>query len=215
MPVPNDILASLDAIENLAPEHVSLGKEMLEADNGTFYGMDLLTLGALNRSLDHLSGFQSLIRGGSWLSAGALLRVQLDTALRYLAATLVDDPHEFAGAVMGGAKIRNMEDREGKKMTDAYLVSKLGERYPWIPASYEKMSGYVHLSSEHLSAPFYASGDDVTRTVEFEIGSMKGEVPHFIYVQLTTTFLLATEIFLEYAGNWVATKKFVASSRQS
>ena len=64
------------------------------------------------------------------ICAGALLRLQLDTALRFYAAFRVEKPHDFALAVLDGKRVRDLKDLDGQKMTDDYLVRKLGASFP-------------------------------------------------------------------------------------
>jgi hypothetical protein len=45
------------------------------------------------------------------LIAATMLRFQLDAALRFHAAFLVEHPHEFALAVLRGDRVRDMKDR--------------------------------------------------------------------------------------------------------
>ena len=99
---------ALDSLTPLAAQHLKIGREMTEAYGGAIYGMDLLAYGALNRSKAHLSGFCRLIRDRNLVCAGAVLRLQLDTALRFSAAWLVENPHAFAIAVLEGQHIRKL-----------------------------------------------------------------------------------------------------------
>ena len=101
--------ASLASLERLDKTHLELGKQMFEAFGGAMYGMDLLAAGALNRSKCHLAGFRSLLMARNLICAGALLRLQLDTALRFYAAFLVEEPHDFALAVLGGERVRDIK----------------------------------------------------------------------------------------------------------
>ena len=80
------------ALAELEAVHLRLGKEMFEAFGGAMYGMDLLAAGALNRSKAHIAGFSTLIKAKNLICSGALLRLQLDTAMRFFAAFLVERP---------------------------------------------------------------------------------------------------------------------------
>lgn len=130
--------ASLLSLGRLDRAHIELGKQMFEALGGAMYGMDLLAAGALNRSKAHIAGFRALLEARNLICAGALLRLQLDTAMRFYAAFLVDQPYNFALAVLRGERVRNIKDRDGRKMTDAYLAQKLGEEFAWVPRVYER-----------------------------------------------------------------------------
>ena len=194
--------------------HLELGKQMFEAFGGALYGMDLLAAGALNRSKAHLGGFRQLIGAKNLICAGALLRLQLDTALRFHAAFLVEHPHEFAIAVLGGKRIRDLKDRHGEKMTDAYLVRKLGEEFDWVPRVYERTSGYVHLSATHLMSAMGSTegAAEPDRSITIKIAAEDKPLPSWIYIEAVDAFRAATELLLRYVHGWVFTKanpKFV------
>ena len=181
---------------------------MFEACGGTFYGMDLLAAVELNRSKAHIAGFQQLVGAKNLICAGALLRLQLDTALRFYAAFLVEQPHDFALAVLGGTRVRDLKDRDGKEMTDAYLVEKLAQKFDWVPRVYERTSGYVHLSSTHLlSAMTPTEGaSDSDRTIAIKIGAEDKPLPAWIYIEATDAFRAVTDVLLRYVHGWVFTK---------
>jgi hypothetical protein len=92
---------SLAKLVPLDEAHLELGKQMFNAFGGALYGMDLLAAGALNRSKAHIAGFRQLIEAKNLICAGALLRLQLDTALRFHAAFLVEQPHDFGARYSG------------------------------------------------------------------------------------------------------------------
>jgi hypothetical protein len=199
--------ASLLSLGRLDRAHLELGKQMFEAFGGAMYGMDLLAAGALNRSKAHIAGFRALLEARNLICAGALLRLQLDTAMRFYAAFLVDQPHDFALAVLRGERVRNIKDRDGRKMTDAYLAQKLGEEFAWVPRVYERTSGYVHLSSIHLLSALGASeGVLDERLLSIKISSEDKELPDTIYIEATDAFRAATDVFLRYLHGWVFTK---------
>lgn len=199
--------ASLLRLGQLDRAHLELGKQMFEAFGGAMYGMDLLAAGALNRSKAHIAGFRALLEARNLICAGALLRLQLDTAMRFYAAFLVEQPHDFALAVLRGERVRNIKDRDGRKMTDAYLAQKLGEEFAWVPRVYERTSGYVHLSSIHLLSTLAASeGVLDERPLSIKISAEDKELPDTIYIEATDAFRAATDVLLRYVHGWVFTK---------
>jgi hypothetical protein len=200
--------SSIARLDELDEAHLALGDQMLQAFGGTMYGMDLLAVGALNRSKAHIAGFRQLVHSKNLVCAGALLRLQLDTALRFHAAWLVSDPHDFALAVLRGEHVRTMKDRSGKKMTDVYLVEALGREHSWVPRVYERTSGYVHLSNTHLlSAMSPAAGsDDSNRLIHLKISAEDQPLPDWIYVEAVDAFCAATELLLQYVRGWAITK---------
>lgn len=200
--------ASIAMLDNLDKAHLELGRQMFEAFGGAMYGMDLLAAGALNRSKAHIAGFRHLVQVKNLICAGALLRLQLDTALRFHAAFLVEQPHEFAVAVLGGERVRNLKDRDGKKMTDAYLVEKLGREFDWVPRVYERSSGYVHLSATHLLSAMGPTecAADSEQSISIKIAAEDKPLPVWIYIEAVDAFRAATDILLRYVHGWVFTK---------
>lgn len=201
------LVESLSTLAVLDKAHLELGKDMSKAYGGAIYGMDLLAFGALNRSKALIAGFRTLIEARNLICAGALLRLQLDTAMRFFAAFIVEKPHDFAIAVLGGKRIRDLRDRDGKRMTDAYLASKLGEEFEWVPRVYDRTSSYVHLSSTHLmSALSLKAGEGESREFEAKISAEDKPIPDWIYIEASDAFCASTDILLRYVHGWVFTK---------
>src|SRR5881397_2390870 len=132
------VKAALEELRSSEQLHSDLGKFLLEIIH---YPMDYLAAGVLNRSLALISGFCTLIENENFVAAAALVRLQLDTCLRFAAAWLTKDPHQFALQVLAGAEVRRIKDRDGRPMTDAYLVQKLTPEYPWVATVYKHTSG--------------------------------------------------------------------------
>jgi hypothetical protein len=206
----NSLEGSLARLAEMDAAHLELGTEMFNAHGGVLYGMDLLASGALNRSKAHIAGFRTLIKAKNLICAGALLRLQLDTAMRFFAAFLVEKPHDFAIAVLGGKRVRDLRDRNGEAMTDAYLVRKLGEEFDWVPRVYERTSGYVHFSSTHMMSALTPkdgdAGEGQSLQFEIKVAAKDKPLPQWIYIETSDAFCAATEIFLRYVHGWVFTK---------
>jgi hypothetical protein len=196
---------SLNTLDKMEQEHLRLGQAMFSADGGKLFGMDLLASGVLKRSLAHIHGFRSLLTGKNMLCAGVILRLQLDTAMRFHAAWLVTSPHNFALQVLGGAKVRDLLATDGKKMTDTYLVQKLGEQYEWVPRVYERTSGYVHLSATHIMSALSVT-DEASRTITVSVSALDGPLPQWIYEEAAEAFCATTDIILRYIHGWAYTK---------
>jgi len=80
----------------------------------------------------------------------SLLRIQLDTFIRFHALAISKDSNKFVNDILDGRHIRNMKDKDGNKMTDGYLVDLLSYEYPWLKDVYKNLSGYIHFSGNHL-----------------------------------------------------------------
>lgn len=213
----NELEVALGRLDALSKKHVRTGREMTAAFGGSLYGLDLLAYGALNRSMAHIRGFSGLIRDRNILCAGALLRLQLDTALRFSAAWLVENPHDFAASVLDGRRVQDMTDQSGKKMTDRYLTERIGEEYPWVPRVYERTSGYVHFSSVHMLAAVSMKPDEESSGfLQLKISEVDAELPDSLYIEAVEAFIAITEVLLKYVVGWTFTKanpKMVARLR--
>lgn len=127
--------------------------EMCRADDGAFFPVDMVAMGAVKRSASQSYGLRLFIEGWNLLCARALLRTQIDTALRFSALWLVKAPHDVAREILRGERLDKMKDQHGKRMTDAYLISKLAPEHTWLPDVYERTSGYIHFSGAHMFSP--------------------------------------------------------------
>jgi hypothetical protein len=197
---------SLSRLEALEKAQLELAKNMVEAYDGAMYSIDLLISGALNRSLALSDGFKSLVNSKNLICAGAILRLQVDTAIRIFAGTLVNDTNKFVSEVLKGKHIRNMKDRDGNRMTDRYLVEKLSDEYSWLPNVYDKTSSYIHLSDTHLFASVQSVKKD-KRTLSVKISPVdRDEIPEKLYIEAVEAFIASTEIIIRFVEGWIFTK---------
>jgi hypothetical protein len=191
-------------IENLGDLHLKHLIEMLEADEGKIFGLDLLAQAAFKRSMSLCAGFSSLIRAKNYLCAATLVRLQLDTCLRFFAAFIVEHPHDFASSILEGTPVRKIKDRSGNHMTDRYLVDTLGKKYDWMPRVYEATSGFVHLSERHMFAVWQPGTDGKIGIV---IGPTDDHFEDELWIELSEAFLACTDALFEYLKGWTFTKK--------
>ncbi len=200
------MLKALEGLENRKDKLLELGQDMLSAYSGKLYPVDLLAIGAIKRTISMSGGMRILIESLNMLCARSLLRLQIDTALRFFAVFIAKDPHGFALKVLDGQQINRMKDSSGKLMTDAYLVSKLALDYPWLPTVYKNLSGYVHFSEHHLFSPVQ-SVDNVSRTVQYVIHEKDTKYPEFSWIEVIDCFNDSIDIFIKYLKGWIFTKE--------
>ena len=211
------IEAALAKVDVDGKRMMKLEGNMLRAYGGAFYGLDFLANAAVNRSLALSSGFRTMIREKNLICAGALVRLQLDTALRLFAGFIVDEPHEFAMKVFKGNRIDRMKDKDGNRMTDRYLVTQLANEYPWVEEVYERASNYVHLSATHIFSTLSKIDPDAGK-YQLEIGSHDRTFPDEVYIDAINAFRACTLILAEHVHGWIFTKdnpEKVAQMRQN
>lgn len=201
--------ASLDEallkLKSTEAQTVELGKELFSADGGNIFPVDLLAIAAMKRTSGNTEGFITLVEANNMAAARSLLRIQIDTFVRFSAAWLVEKPHDFATDVIGGKHIRNMKDKNGEKMTDGYLVDILTPEYPWLKDVYRNLCGYVHFSGAHLSNAVLKL-DDSERTLIFHIGKEDTQYPEWSWTEVVDCFTNAVYILFYYIDGWIQTK---------
>lgn len=185
----------------------------MQADQGAMFPFDFWTNAAINRGIQLSSGFRSSIRKHNAICSGALLRLQIDTALRYSAGWLVQDPHKFVGRVMSGEQINRMKDRSGEVMTDSYLVKVLSVEHPWITKVYKRTSSYVHFSDTHIWSTLYELEGTDNKRVKTKVGAADKEGLSDLYMEMVMAFQAATTILINYVEGWVFTKEAVGQRK--
>ena len=203
-------------LDKRAAELLTIAGRMMKADNGTLFPMDLFAMGAMKRVQSTIAGFRALLDAENLVCCRAILRLQIDTAVRFAAAFLVPRPHDFAIEVMRGTPIRDMKDRDGRKLTDRHLVTVLSEEYEWLPRVYDTTSGYIHLSSHHIFSSLN-NPREVEGTGEFdiELSEKDSKYPPFSWYEVVACFNEATDIFLRYLAGWTLTKESPPASSSS
>lgn len=194
----------VNELRDIEGEHIKVGMQIMKAAGGKIYPLDLLAIPVLNRSIALLSGFCDLIERKNFISAAPLIRLQLDNLLRFQAGWLVDKPHDFAIEVFAGKRIRDMRDRDGRKMTDVYLVDKISETYPKLKKVYKDTSGFIHLSDKHIYSSLGQLKNDGQFTMK--VGVSDSFVLERDYIAAVNVFAEITGILFSYLNGWALTK---------
>jgi hypothetical protein len=206
------IEAALKELDEERKALLAVAERMARANGASLYPFDILANGAVARSLALAKGFSEMIRQRNLACAGALVRLQLDTALRLTAGWLVEDPHAFAMQVLGGTRINTLKDREGKTLLDHRLVENVAGDHPWVPKVYKLASDFVHLSERHLWRTFGLTADGRGFSV-----CVSSEDPPGLddsYLEAIRYFRKSIHLLLHYLEGWVFIKDNPAIARQ-
>lgn len=104
----------------------------------------------ITRGNSLIKSFELLFNNKIYSTAISLIRMQIDNCLRLYAISLCN-PILLLAEVEKGTSIRDIKDRDGKKMYDGYLISKLDNILPNFKTLYDETCGFVHFSFEHLN----------------------------------------------------------------
>lgn len=197
--------ALLDSLLHYENEHKTAGRAVWEAHNQVYFP-DILMFTVLKRSMALHSGFRAMLLAQNFACAAPLVRLELDTSLRLFAAHLFGNVDEFVMRLAGGEHIRQMQDRDGRLLTDQYLVQRLAEHYPDASIVYGRYSGDVHLSESHLRQAFRLSGD-APDTFEMAITASDPFVSEATRIEAARDFLFGAQVLFDLVANWVLQKR--------
>ena len=180
-------------IEKLETELLGKVAGLVEKGTAISYS-DMFVIGAVRRTLAQSKGFRDLITATNFPCAAAILRMQIDTAMRVNALLLVDEPFSFCEALLNGQRFNQLKDSVGEKLSDAYLRKKLVETYPWINAIYEEASDFVHLSTRHFYTAMYSTGIDEIEEIKMFIGGTDPPASDSTYFEVVDAFFAVSRV---------------------
>lgn len=157
--------------------------------------------GIANRALAQTRAFKHCVEDRNELVAAALLRLQLDTALRLYALFWVTDPNDFAKQVFHGKQIDTLKAADGQQMRDKYLRKKLVGTYPWVETVYKQTSGAIHFSNRHIFSALDIKNAE-TGEAQFKIGPNVPDQPLDDYADCVAAFLHINMIIVAATRDW-------------
>jgi len=187
-----DLDASLLEIERVAGELSNLPKDFLGPEGATLPDIEWFALAAIKKTASLSQAFCMLIRAKNTLSAAALVRLQLDTAMRIFGLTLVADVEAAGAHLMNDGSYRKLRSRDNQPLTDAFLHRKLNEQYPGLTQAYEDASAYVHLSGLHIKTGLRSRPG--TPTLYFNLSGTDQGRPDEWFAGLVDAFDQATKL---------------------
>jgi hypothetical protein len=201
------------AVRALERKHVELFFGVLEADGGAVFGNDLVSAGAIQRSLLLTQGFLAILRTQNYLCAGALLRMQVDTLLRLFAASLFPSGNEPLQAFLEDRPLNKLRAPDGARLTEKELCRRASMVYEWVPRVYAATSGFVHFSGPSIMSAI--SGVNQDGSVSISVGSLAGRRWRVEErLEATEAFGAATQAILDMVYSWGHTKALAASKRK-
>jgi hypothetical protein len=211
--LPKSVLDRIDSLRNLSKAHLNMLAEILRADDGKVFPVDLVILAVIQRSLRLIEGFTFLLERQNVLCAVPLIRLQIDSIMRLYACWLVADYNTVASRLLDGASLRRLKSTDGHSLTDSYLRQKVSEVYPFVGSVYDKTSGFIHLSTPHMLSPVKSISN---RQLSISVGcqSTGRQWTEDEMVEAIDGFAEATKSLLHLCHSWLVTKKKGAALRQ-
>ena len=193
-------------LEKLQQKHLDIGVKMLSVAERHYYSTDLLMIGILNRSLDLLDGVTSLVERWNFTCAASLVRLQLDSLLRLVYLSTLEDANSVSTEIIEGRSFREMKDEAGKTLTDAMLRTYARPIYPWVDEIYKETSNLIHFSNKHFFISVN-SLDERSRTMQFSIAQGNTNWPEQEIDSLLNVMGCITDALLKCVVGWVISKE--------
>lgn len=172
-----------------------MGMEFVNSGSGHLYLLDFIFIGAIKRTLSMAVGLSGLIKAKNITLCRAVIRMQMDTVSRMLAYTYVDDPSKMALEVIKGKALNKFHSKDGKPLTDAYLIDRISKDHPWMKESYKRLSGYVHFSENQLFDSIVGVGSEEERTINISIATEDSNFPEVSWIEIVQSFVALLSIF--------------------
>jgi hypothetical protein len=204
--------AALDTLLASRQAHVEIIGATWRADGDALYWNDLIANAVAQRSLHLVDGFVSLVRKRNLACAAPLIRLQLDNVLRLYAASMFRSGRDVFDALIAGTPLSRLKAPDGSRLHDAYLKRKAGEVFPWLPSVYDATSGFIHLSSPGILAPFIRPAGD--GTFDMGVGLETGRPWSLAErMEAVEAFTEATTAVLKMLASWHDAKAREAARR--
>ena len=213
---PDTLEAALKHLRAADGIHLKLAQAVLSADEGRLFMPDLVMKGVLQRSLDLIDGFCLLVERGNAACAVPLLRLQIDSLMRLVGLSLVDDMRPVLEAFLNDKPLKDVKTRNNQKMHDKVLLDEVERLFPGFAAVYKKTSGFIHFSQPAMlsAAVGVNEREDGGIDVAYEIGVRKGRPwTEAERKEAVDAFIFATEALLEAVRSWGTIKMRVAATR--
>lgn len=152
------------------------------ADGMPFFNTDLVIFAVMDRNIGLLDALPPLLKDKNVHALAPLIRIQLDGLLRLYAFSLVEDQNELAEHMLNGQHLRKFKSSSGVKLTDAFLTDCIASVCPWVPRVYEKLSGWIHLSIEHIRIASVIDNQEPQITIG--IGAYRQHLPDLLFKEM-------------------------------
>ena len=168
------------------------------------YSTDFVMFGLIDRNIALLDSFPYLLKTKNFHSLAPLLRIQLDSLLRLYAFQLVENQEELSQHILKGRSLRLFEDRHKKRLTDDRLVKSISKDLPWVRPVYEKLSGWVHFSGQHVYS--IVSPAKTEGHIQVAIGSYRRPFPPEIFEECIQVAVEIHETIISMIRSYFASK---------
>lgn len=198
-----DLMPPRERLDELRRRHLDVAALTFSVDEGRLYQTDFLVTSMVQRSYGVVDALIDAVDSYNIHAAAPLLRLQLDTLFRAHYAARCANADELFKALLRGEEFRKLKDSEGKKLSDGRLKDLAAAAHPWAPDVYDKTSGWVHFSLNHMITTVQSSGE---RSLLMSVPLQPHVIPESLWHEVYAASIRATEELFEYVRAWAACK---------
>ncbi|PWE52997.1 hypothetical protein DEM27_28350 [Metarhizobium album] len=141
----------LERVRGMALEVERLPDETYAPIGSFLAPVEWFSLAAVVKTTSNAHAFGLLVESRNTIAASALIRMQIETAMRMFGLTLVEDVEEAGAMLMNGEKYSALRMRDGRtRLVDKLLHQELAKLYAWVSEAYEDASAFVHLDRVNI-----------------------------------------------------------------
>ncbi|MFR9542575.1 MAG: hypothetical protein SNH27_11025 [Rikenellaceae bacterium] len=144
---------------------ISLCAEILKQIDG-IYPSDLMVTAISNRSVNIINAYNTLVEANNYIGANSLIRIQLDSCLRFYALTIAP-PDDVASHIFAGKRLDKYK-HNNELFTDNYLATRLSEHFDDVLKLYKYQSSFIHFDEKLMQIHAKNTGG---RTIQVHVGS--------------------------------------------
>lgn len=190
-----DLEAELQKIEAAAAVLSKFPPKYIGAHGSKIPDIDWYVIAAMKKTASLAHAFCTLIRAKNALTSAALIRMQLDTGLRVLGLSRVEDLDAAGLHLMNDGKYTALKARSGERLSDKYLHTELDKAYPGLSEVYNNTSAFVHLSSAHIKT--ILTPRDGTSVLYFDLKGTDDRLSEEWIAEAVDAFQQATDLSIE------------------
>ncbi|NKK70027.1 hypothetical protein GFM13_06405 [Rhizobium leguminosarum bv. viciae] len=198
-----DLASRLARIEAVALEIERLPDETYAPQGSFLAPVEWFSLAAVTKSTSNAHAFELMVASRNTIAAAAIVRMQIEAAMRLFGLTLVDDADAAGTRLMNGEKYSSLRMRNGgPRLVDKTLHQELSKRYSWVTDAYESTSAYVHLEEVNISSKLtYLEPGGF-----FNLAGIDKVRPEEAYFHLVDTFYIALRMTKQLLEDFLATR---------
>ncbi|QIO52175.1 hypothetical protein HA461_13775 [Rhizobium leguminosarum bv. trifolii] len=198
-----DLPSRLARVAAIAAEIEGMPDETYAPVGSILDPIEWFSLAAVAKSTSNAHAFQHMVVSRNSIAAAAIVRMQIEAAMRLFGLTLVENPDDAGARLMKGERYSSLRMKgDGPRLVDKLLHEELSKLYAWVTDAYESTSAYVHLDRVAINSKLTYLEPDAF----FSLSGIDKAKPEEAYYHLVDTFFIALRMTKQLLEDFLATR---------